>query len=140
MTDTLTGLFSRRSLFHRFKQGVPANLCVMRIDVLNIKEVNRSFGFDVGDQALKELTKNIKKHWRGKVYRLHSTSFVGVGKMNESRVKAIIDTIEGGVYIDAKRGVDITYQLKINTSMRRQELETLHAVLKKLRNQRHPKS
>lgn len=140
MTDTLTGLFSRRSLFHRFKQGVPANLCVMRIDVLNIKEVNLSFGFDVGDQALKELTKNIKKHWRGKVYRLHSTSFVGVGKMNESRVKAIIDTIEGGVYIDAKRGVDITYQLKINTSMRRQELETLHAVLKKLRNQRHPKS
>ncbi|HEX9334040.1 MAG TPA: diguanylate cyclase [Anaerolineales bacterium] len=66
LTDPLTGLHNRRSLFelgrvefaraHRMKRA----FCCMMLDVDHFKKVNDTYGHPVGDQVLKEFAKRCK--------------------------------------------------------------------------------
>ncbi|SIN75895.1 GGDEF domain-containing protein [Halodesulfovibrio marinisediminis] len=57
-TDGLTGLFNRRAFDENLKEGVKAwesdkkPLCLLLLDVDNLKEFNDRFGHRIGDQAL----------------------------------------------------------------------------------------
>ncbi|RZA07096.1 MAG: EAL domain-containing protein [Moraxellaceae bacterium] len=59
--DTLTGLFNRRSLLERLKHAiVPASrrkegLALMFLDLDKFKEINDTFGHEVGDELLKQV-------------------------------------------------------------------------------------
>lgn len=136
MTDTLTGLYGRRSLFHRFKNGVPARLCFAKVYIGNMKAINQKYGIEIGDKALKELAKHVKRQWRGKVYRLNSTSFICVGRRADESVSARFEKMKGLVYIDLKRGVNVTYSLDITTSTHRERDMALYEVLKLMNQQR----
>ncbi len=65
ITDALTGLHNRRYLEMHFKNmieaalraGKPLSVCVLDID--KFKNINDSYGHDVGDEVLKEFAKRI---------------------------------------------------------------------------------
>ncbi|MGO1298527.1 MAG: transporter substrate-binding domain-containing protein [Vibrio sp.] len=131
-TDSLTGVYGRRALFHRFRNGVPPRLCFARVDIGNMKEINQKYGIDVGDKVLKELAKHVRRQWRGKVYRLHSTSFICVGKHSTNEANPTFERIKGLVYIDSKRGVNIAYSVEIKASTVREKPMALYEVLKQM--------
>jgi len=63
--DTLTGLFNRRSLLERLKHSiVRANrrkegLALMFLDLDKFKEINDTFGHEVGDELLKQVAEHL---------------------------------------------------------------------------------
>lgn len=58
-TDSLTGVFNRRYFLHMFEKGFAAarryrnNLSLLMIDIDHFKQVNDTYGHEVGDMALK---------------------------------------------------------------------------------------
>ncbi|HLP97303.1 MAG TPA: GGDEF domain-containing protein [Sideroxyarcus sp.] len=69
-TDSLTGAANRRRLLEAIdieigrakRNGLPASLLVLDID--HFKEVNDTYGHQIGDQVLRDLVSNVKKALR----------------------------------------------------------------------------
>jgi len=64
-TDALTGLYNRRGLVQamddRFKQGGnAAEMSVMFLDLDGFKPINDTYGHDVGDEVLKEVSTRLQ--------------------------------------------------------------------------------
>lgn len=63
-TDVLTGLGNRRGMYRYIEnhpQSVPQKIYCMVIDMDNFKEINDTFGHDVGDQALVDTAQILTK-------------------------------------------------------------------------------
>lgn len=69
-TDSLTGLFNRRYVLDWLLKEIQAarlgtrSLCVGLVDLDNFKEVNDTYGHQMGDQVLKHLADNMRSHMR----------------------------------------------------------------------------
>jgi diguanylate cyclase (GGDEF)-like protein/PAS domain S-box-containing protein len=70
ITDSLTGLFNRRHFFTEAEktfarsQKPYSELCVLMMDIDHFKIVNDTFGHDVGDEVLREVTRRIQDNLR----------------------------------------------------------------------------
>jgi len=70
ITDTLTGIFTRRFYMQRFKEEIERSLkfnlkfSFLMVDVDHFKEYNDQYGHLVGDAILKEISKAIKENIR----------------------------------------------------------------------------
>ncbi len=79
LTDTLTGLLNREALARDFAAKKLTNeaFCLAVIDVDHFKAINDTYGHDVGDFALVELSKQFQSHLgNDEVYRLGGEEFV----------------------------------------------------------------
>lgn len=79
-TDTLTGVFNREA-FNKAKYDysrLNKELCFVMIDVDHFKEINDTFGHDIGDRVLKEITRVITEKFREEdaIYRIGGDEFV----------------------------------------------------------------
>jgi len=90
-TDYLTGLFNRRQLDNFLQQQSPAIaeerlLAGLMIDLDSFKMINDIYGHDVGDQALKNTAKILKKTFRKNdfISRYGGDEFVVVMDIEES--------------------------------------------------------
>lgn len=69
-TDPLTGIANRRAFMEKIEDVVKINqkfnypLSVILFDIDNFKKVNDTYGHDVGDYVLKEITKIVSNHLR----------------------------------------------------------------------------
>jgi diguanylate cyclase (GGDEF)-like protein len=65
--DELTGLYNRRFLYNYFQQNIPWNalednpLSLLMMDLDHFKQINDTYGHDVGDQALVWLSKLLRE-------------------------------------------------------------------------------
>ena len=63
--DTLTGLFNRRSLLERLKHSIihanrrKEGLALMFLDLDKFKDINDTFGHEVGDELLKQVSEHL---------------------------------------------------------------------------------
>lgn len=87
ITDDLTGLFNQRHLFRILKEEVERNkrqnhsLCLIFLDVDNLKAYNDTFGHSEGDNVLKIVAKSISSNIRKDVdsgYRYGGDEFAVV--------------------------------------------------------------
>ena len=68
--DALTDLPNRSLLLEKLKEALkrlkrhPSHLALMFLDLDNFKETNDTYGHDVGDQLLIELSRRLKRHLR----------------------------------------------------------------------------
>ncbi len=68
--DTLTDLPNRSLLLEKLKESLkhlkrhPSHLALMFLDLDNFKETNDTYGHDIGDKLLIELSRRLKKHLR----------------------------------------------------------------------------
>jgi diguanylate cyclase (GGDEF)-like protein len=82
--DTLTGLFNRRSLLERLKQSIvqasrrKEGLALMFLDLDKFKEINDTYGHEVGDELLKQVAIHLNSAVRESdmVARLGGDEFV----------------------------------------------------------------
>jgi diguanylate cyclase (GGDEF)-like protein len=82
--DTLTGLFNRRSLLERLKNSIAQasrrgeGLALMFLDLDKFKEINDTFGHEVGDELLKQVATHLSAAVRESdmVARLGGDEFV----------------------------------------------------------------
>lgn len=82
--DTLTGLFNRRSLLERLKHSIvqasrrKEGLALMFLDLDKFKEINDTFGHEVGDELLKQVAAHLNAAVRESdmVARLGGDEFV----------------------------------------------------------------
>src|SRR3954469_126099 len=82
--DTLTGLYNRRSLLDRLKQAIihanrrQEGLALMFLDLDKFKEINDTFGHEVGDELLKQVATSLNDSVRESdtVARLGGDEFV----------------------------------------------------------------
>ena len=82
--DTLTGLYNRRSLLDRLKQAIihanrrKEGLALMFLDLDKFKEINDTFGHEVGDELLKQVATSLNDSVRESdtVARLGGDEFV----------------------------------------------------------------
>jgi len=70
ITDSLTGIFSRRYLLERFHEEVERskkfkyNFCFLMVDIDHFKDYNDRYGHLVGDAILREVSKTIRENIR----------------------------------------------------------------------------
>lgn len=86
-TDTLTGLKNLRSLERSYSKGLKKGETVLYLDVNRFKQINDKLGHKVGDALLVLLGKRIKKHWRGKAYRVGGDEFVLIGTPTDAQLR-----------------------------------------------------
>jgi len=84
VTDSLTGLFNRTSLYDSLDQAVEQNrrngisMSIITFDIDHFKSVNDTYGHHIGDEVLKQFGKLLKSRIRvtDKVFRLGGEEFM----------------------------------------------------------------
>lgn len=79
-TDTLTGVFNREA-FNKAKYDysrLKKDICFLMIDVDHFKEINDTYGHDIGDNVLKKITGVISEKFRegDAIFRIGGDEFV----------------------------------------------------------------
>lgn len=98
ITDTLTGIGSRLAYTNRLdtlahqRGGLPANLCLVMMDVNGLKERNDSRGHDAGDSMLKTAASLIKANFSdiGTIYRIGGDEFAALVTATRPELEATI--------------------------------------------------
>ena len=92
-TDDLTSLPNRQRLLADIKKLVKPKIALINID--RFKDINDSYGFEVGDKILKEVTLRLKKYKSTnlKVYRLAGDvfAFLAFGNFTEEELLSTCD-------------------------------------------------
>ncbi len=94
--DTLTDLPNRSLLLEKLKEALkrlkrhPSHLALMFLDLDNFKETNDTYGHNVGDELLIELSRRLKKHLRAEdiLARIGGDEFVLVMNALPRDIKA----------------------------------------------------
>ena len=84
ITDPLTGLYNRKKLFESLQQLIPIHkksekkLAFLFIDLDGFKNINDTYGHDIGDKLLQRLSARLKRSVRKKdfIYRIGGDEFV----------------------------------------------------------------
>ncbi|MBD1577498.1 GGDEF domain-containing protein [Vibrio sp. S11_S32] len=92
-TDNLTKLKNRRALYQKYSRGIPANKTVVYLDVNKFKHINDTYGHQVGDEVLKQLSQRILTHWRAHSFRLGGDEFVLIGMVTEAELQTLLEPI-----------------------------------------------
>lgn len=82
--DELTNIFNRKAFNERIKEEIDlfqrykSVFCIAMYDIDNFKNINDTYGHDVGDKVLKEMTRGIKQHIRKTdlLFRIGGEEFV----------------------------------------------------------------
>ncbi len=124
ITDELTGLYNRRGFFELAEKQLQLtdrqknNLCLLFMDLNDLKEINDQFGHETGDYALVETAEILKKFFRKAdiLSRLGGDEFavLMVGKEDEVDERAIISRFQEHLeHINSQ--ADRAYELWIST-------------------------
>jgi diguanylate cyclase (GGDEF)-like protein len=114
VTDDLTGLGNRRSLFehgtHRLESASADRLALILIDLNNFKEINDTFGHPAGDELLREIGRRLtaRADERDLLVRLGGDEFAVLSRLaaaDDGReiATAILDRIAEPFAIDGAR-------------------------------------
>ncbi|MDF1567077.1 MAG: GGDEF domain-containing protein [Spirochaetaceae bacterium] len=129
-TDELTQLPNRRYILERLAQEVfgmkrtRAEMCVCIADIDHFKNVNNSFGYDVGDEVLQKVAgaisgvlrkQDVVARWGGEEFliMLPETSITG-GTVAMEKVRAAVESLRLPAYGD-RISVTVTIGVAVTT-------------------------
>ncbi len=101
-TDHLTGLYNRRYLFnngiamYEIAKQKSNNFAVAILDIDNFKKINDSYGHDIGDTALQEVTKILEKNIQDNalIARLGGEEFcILLANRNKEETESLLENI-----------------------------------------------
>ncbi len=110
-TDVLTRLYNRFALYTKYGRGLKKGQVLVYFDVNKFKNINDSYGHDVGDEVLKKIAKRIRRHWKYDSYRIGGDEFVLIGHYKVEDVHELIRDIG---YFDYP--IDTTPKFRVSIS------------------------
>lgn len=128
-TDNLTKLRNRRALYRRYRRGVGPRYTLVYLDVNHFKQVNDTYGHEVGDKVLKHLASRINNVWRGKAYRIGGDEFVLIGDVKGEELSIAVHKLENFLFICTERDLSFEVTCAIGVSSGRQHHMSLHEVM-----------
>lgn len=99
LTDDLTHLGNRFSLYNRYGKSFNRAYSLVYLDVNKFKHINDSYGHNMGDKALLAIAETIRLHWKGKGYRIGGDEFVLVYKGSPEHIEEMLQSFSD-IYID----------------------------------------
>jgi diguanylate cyclase (GGDEF)-like protein len=128
-TDGLTKLRNRRALYRRFIRGVSPRTTIVFLDVNHFKEINDSYGHDVGDKVLQQLADKINAYWKGRSYRIGGDEFILTDTLNEAELSRILPMLSHFVYVDLVKNYSFNVTVSVGISPNRLDPMSLEEVL-----------
>ncbi|EMP4392156.1 transporter substrate-binding domain-containing protein [Vibrio fluvialis] len=128
-TDNLTKLRNRRSLYRRFRRGLPGKTTLVYLDMNQFKPINDNYGHEIGDKVLKQLAARINQVWKGKSYRIGGDEFILVGEARGDELQAIIVQLQSFLFICTERDVSFDVTVAVGISTERERYMSLQEVL-----------
>ncbi|WP_084659627.1 GGDEF domain-containing protein [Vibrio sonorensis] len=128
-TDNLTRMKNRRALHRKYRNGVAANLTLIYLDVNDFKEINDSYGHEVGDQVLILIASKISHCWKGHSYRIGGDEFILVGDVTEQDLVHTTNTLSSIEYVAPEGDLSFDVSIAIGISYPRSMNESLQQVL-----------
>lgn len=128
-TDGLTKLRNRRALYRRFIRGVSPRTSIVYLDVNHFKEINDSYGHEVGDKVLQQLADKINAYWKGRSYRIGGDEFILTDTFNDSDLRRILPMLSHFVYVDLDKNYSFNVTVSVGVSPNRLDSLSLEEVL-----------
>ncbi|MCK6262715.1 transporter substrate-binding domain-containing protein [Vibrio sp. ZSDE26] len=128
-TDNLTRLKNRRALHRRYRAGVGANLTLIYLDINDFKIINDTYGHEVGDDVLRQVSHQIRKVWRGSCYRIGGDEFILVGVIQEKHLTATINQLTKVNYHNLQQSLNLDVYLAIGVSSPRKRFMSLESAM-----------
>ena len=142
--DFLTGLSNRHSFFEEMNQYCKSarengeSFALAMIDVDNFKNINDSFGHDVGDFVLAELAKNLKNNLKGSdiIARFGGEEFCIVLKnINQKKALEYFIKLKGTIASVAIRPKSVkAFNITVSIGVAFDDANTLDEILKQADN------
>lgn len=128
-TDNLTRLKNRRALQHRYRNGINKDETLIYLDVNRFKQINDSYGHEVGDQVLRTVANHVIRFWRGSSYRIGGDEFVLVGKVGESEVNYLKERFASIPFLSDDRKISFDVSLAFGASSHDRRQMSLQEVM-----------
>nr|WP_241790474.1 GGDEF domain-containing protein [Vibrio genomosp. F10] len=128
-TDNLTRLKNRRALHRKYRAGIGANLTLIYLDINKFKEINDTYGHEVGDDVLLQVSYKIRKVWRGGCYRIGGDEFILVGSIKAKHLHTIVSILSEVDYHHLKQGIRLDIDIAIGVSSPRTRFMSLESVM-----------
>ena len=122
--DALTGLYNRQAFLSMYQSYKASKICFLHIDIDNFKEINDSYGHDIGDRILQKVAKTLNDIFRSNdlIFRMGGDEFavimVGIKSDDQNVVKKkakkimdkLADTKDGLPYISVSIGATFSHE------------------------------
>ncbi|MGF1721399.1 GGDEF domain-containing protein [Vibrio kyushuensis] len=128
-TDNLTRLKNRRALHRKYRTGIGANFTLIYLDINDFKAINDTYGHEVGDDVLVQVSQQIKKVWRGGCYRIGGDEFILVGDIQDKHLSATISRLSRVTYHNIKQRLTLDVYVAIGISTKRQHFMSLESAM-----------
>ena len=119
-TDPLTGVFNRRYFFEQYQQEIGATDAVLLIDLDYFKQVNDTYGHQVGDETLRTCVSRIQSALRKRdiLARYGGEEFIALIKnVDQHEARNVAERIRGAVSDQemktAGKGIRVTVSIGV---------------------------
>ncbi|MGD8231223.1 GGDEF domain-containing protein [Vibrio sp. TRT 1302] len=128
-TDNLTRLRNRRALKQKYRSGINGDETLIYLDVNRFKQINDSYGHEVGDQVLKAVASYISRYWRGSSYRIGGDEFVLVGKVTPEEVSKLKSKFELFPFVSDDKSIVFNVSLAFGASLSGRHFMSIEEVI-----------
>lgn len=128
-TDNLTRLKNRRALKQKYRSGINGDETLIYLDVNRFKQINDSYGHEVGDQVLKAAANYISRYWRGTSYRIGGDEFVLVGKATAEEVLKLKSQFESFPFVSDDKNIAFNVSLAFGASFSGRSFMSIEEVI-----------
>ncbi|MBW3694563.1 GGDEF domain-containing protein [Vibrio sp. T187] len=128
-TDSLTKLRNRRSLQHKYRRKIKPWHTVISLDMNHFKQINDTYGHEVGDLVLQRYASRISALWRGRSYRVGGDEFVLIGEVSEKALANIVEQLSQFTFVSEQHQLYLTITVSVGVSTDRKVERHLRDVL-----------
>ena len=130
-TDSLTKLRNRRSLQRKYRRKVKHWYTVVSLDINHFKQINDTYGHEVGDLVLQQYSNLISTNWQGYSYRVGGDEFVLIGEINGSDLDTIVEKLSEFLFVSETHNLYLSITISVGVSTNRKRDDRLSEILSK---------
>lgn len=128
-TDSLTRLRNRRSLHQKYRRKIKPWHTVVSLDINHFKQINDTYGHEVGDLVLQQFSNKISALWRGRSYRIGGDEFVLIGEVKRTELEHIAEKLSEFTFMSDAHQLYLNITVSVGISTERKSERNLRDVL-----------
>ncbi|MGF1754148.1 GGDEF domain-containing protein [Vibrio makurazakiensis] len=129
-TDSLTRLRNRRSLQSKYKKNIKSWHTVVSLDINHFKQINDTYGHEVGDLVLQRYADKISKVWNGRSYRVGGDEFILIGDVRGQVLSRVIEELNHLMFTSSRDKIYLKVTVSVGVSTNRTAGKNLRDILR----------